>query len=171
MGSFLRSPLGVFVAILVVGFALIAAGMTAFGGTSASPYNAAKPLTLAQFKRVNAQLGRSICLQLKPIVNKKPHSLREFTGGLRRITVVFDGLGTRLAVLVPPPSRARSFFRFRNKVDRAIPAMDRANHLAQTSQWRQLVLFVRSKSWKKIFRSFGGAKGKLRCGHPSHAAA
>ena len=169
MGSFFRNPLGVFVAILVVGFALIAAGMTA---TSGSPYHAPKTLTRAQYKRELAQLGRSICLQLKPIVNKKPHSLREFATGVRRITAVFDRLRMSLAGLVPPPSRARFFYRFRYKMDRAVHAMDRANHLAQTHQWRQLVLFVRSKSFKEISRRFGGAtKGKLRCGHPSHATA
>jgi len=172
MGSFFRSPLGVFTAIMVVGLAVIAGGMKAFGGTSTSPYHAPAPLTTAQFKREGAQLGRSLCVQLKPVVNKKPHSLKEFAAGIREVDAAFDRLRAGLARMVPPPSRARHFFRFRNKVDGAVSAMDHANHLAETHQWRSLVLFVRSKSFKKINKQFGGGrKGKLSCGHASLATA
>jgi hypothetical protein len=170
MGSILRSPLGMFVAILVVGFAVIAVGMTAFGGTSSSPSYGPKPLTSAQFKREGARLSRSLCLQLKPIVNKKPHSLRGFASGLARITVVFDRFRTGFDRLVPPASHARSFYRFRNKLDGAVYEWDRANHLAATHQWGSFLRLVRSKSWKRMKRQLGGTtKGKLSCGHARHA--
>ena len=171
MGSFFRKPLGVFVAILVVGFVCIGLGMTALGGTSGSPDRPPEPLTRAQFQRVGDRLGRSLCLQLKPIVNKKPHSLRQLTSGIRRISAIFDRFRIRLYALIPPPARARAFYRLRNKLDAADNAMDHADHLAETRQWRRFVLYVRSKQFKDIGRRLGPADGKLRCGQGGHTAA
>jgi hypothetical protein len=50
------------------GLPLLAVGITAFGGKSGNPYHAPKALTPAQFRRAGERIGRSICLQLKPIV-------------------------------------------------------------------------------------------------------
>jgi hypothetical protein len=171
MGSFFRNPLGLFATSLAVGFALLAVGMAAFGGTSGSPYHPPKPLTLAQYRRVGARLGRSMCLQLRPIVNKKPRSLRQLRSGIGRITAIFDRFRMRLYAVVPPPSRARSFHRLRNHLDAVVYAFHRADHLAETGQWRGFVLFVRSRSFKDLFKSVGSAKGPLRCGRASHTSA
>ena len=173
MGSFLRRPLGVFSAALVVGAALLTVGMTAFGGTSGSSYHSPTPLTREQFRRAGERIGLSVCLQLKPIVNRKPRTLREFTRGVRRITAIFDGLQVKLYGLVPPPSMAASFQRLRNDFDALIGAVHRLDHLAETRQWRRFVLLARSKWFKDIARRFGPIKhvGKLRCGRPSYTIA
>jgi hypothetical protein len=168
MGSFFRKPLGLFAAIVVVGLVLIVAAMTAFGGTSGHPDYAPKPLTPAQFRQASERIGRSICLQLKPIVNKKPHTLREVASTIGRISTVFDRFTRDFDGLVPPPAAARLILRLRRNLGVLDGAVHRAAHLAETHQWRRLVLFVRSPYFKKIGKRFGPAKkGKLRCGRAS----
>jgi hypothetical protein len=166
VASFFRKPLVAFTAVVVVGLALIFAAMTAFGGTSATRSPATpKILTPAQFRQAGERIGRSVCLQLKPIVNKKPHSLREVSSGMRRITAVFDRMTREINRLLPPPSAAPFIQRLRSNLDVADGAMRRAAHLAETHQWRRFVLFVRSPYFKNIGKRFGPAhKGKLRCG-------
>ena len=172
MGSFLRKPLGLFAAIVVVGVVLIVAAMTAFGGTSGPPDYSPKPLTPAQFRLAGEHIGRSICLQLKPIVNKKPRSLREVATGMRRISAVFDRLTRGIDGLVPPPSVAAKILRLRRNLALLDGAIHRAAHLAETHQWRRFVLFVRSPWFKRLGRRFGPVqKGKLRCGHASITSA
>ena len=169
MGSFLRRPLGAFVATLVVGSALLAVGMTAFGGTSGgASYHAGRPLTRAQFRRAGERIGRSMCLQLKPIVNKKPRTLREFTRGIRRIDSIFNRLRTKMYGLVPPPSAAASFQRLRSNLNAFDSVLHRLDHMAETRQWRRFVLLARSRWFKHIVERFGPIHtGKLRCGQPS----
>jgi hypothetical protein len=170
VGSFFRRPLGAFVATLVVGSAVLAVGMTAFGGTSGAPssYHAAKPLTRAQFRRAGVRIGRSICLQLRPIVNKKPRTLREFTTGIRRIDAIFNRLRTEMYGLVPPPSAAASFQGLRRNLNAFGSVLHRLDHMAQTRQWWRFVLLARSRWFRHIVRRFGPIKtGKLRCGQAS----
>jgi hypothetical protein len=166
VASFFRKPLVAFTAVVVVGFALIFASMTAFGGTSATRSPATpKILTPAQFRQAGERIGRSVCLQLKPILNKKPHSLREVASGMRRISAVFDRLTTAIDRLLPPPAAAPLILRLRKNLGVADGAMRRAAHLAETHQWRRFVLFVRSPYFKNIGKRFGPVhKGKLRCG-------
>jgi hypothetical protein len=170
VGSFFRKPLGVFAATLVVGCALLAVGMAAFGGTSgtSSSYHPPTPLTPAQFRKAGERIGMSVCLQLKPIVNKKPRNLREVARGMRGITAIFDGLRMKLYGLVPPASAAASFQRLRKNFDALDGAFRRLDHLAATRQWRRFVLLARSKWFKDIARRFGPIKkvGKLQCGQP-----
>jgi hypothetical protein len=165
VGSFFRKPLGVFAAALVVGSALLTVGMSAFGGTSGSSYRPPTPLTPAQFRRAGERIGMSVCLQLKPIVNKKPRNLRQVARGMRGITAIFDGLRVKLYRLVPPPSAAASFQRLRRNFDALDGAFRRLDHLAATRQWRRFVLLARSKWFKDIARRFGPIKkvGKLQC--------
>jgi hypothetical protein len=172
MGSFFRRPLGACIATLAIGFILIAVGMKATGGTSGSLSRAARPLTRAQFRRAGERIGRSICLQLKPIVNKKPRTLREFTRGIRRIDTIFSRLRAEMYGLVPPPSAATSFQRLRSNLDAFDLVLHRLDHMAQTRQWRRFVLLARSRWFKKIVRRFGPVKkGGLHCGQPSHTLA
>lgn len=172
MGSFFRRPLGAFATVLAVGFAVIAVGMTAFGGGASGgrgPYHSAKALTPAQFRRAGDRIGLSFCLPLKPIVNRKPRTLREFRRNIRRITAIFDGLRTKLYGLVPPSSEAASFQRLRSNFDAFDHALHRLDHLAETRQWRRFVLLARSRWFRDIARRFGPIKkGRLRCGRAGH---
>ena len=176
MGSFLRKPLGMFVAVLVVGLALLAVGMTAFGGTSGStagsPYHPPKPLTPAQFRRAGDRIGLSLCLRLQPIVNKKPRNLREVRRGIRRIDAIFNRARTELYELVPPRSEAAAFRRLRSNLDDFDLVLHRLDHLAETGQWRRFVLLARSRQFRDIVRRFGPIHtGKLRCGRASRTLA
>jgi hypothetical protein len=164
MGSFLRTPLGLFAAVVVVGLAVIMLALTEFGGTSGHAAHSPRPLTPAQFRSAGARIGRSACLQLKPIVNKKPRNLGEIASDTRRITAVFDRLTRDIDVLVPPPSAAPVVLRLRRDLGALDGAMHRAAHLAETHQWRRFVLLVRSRWFQDIGKRFGPVqKGKLRC--------
>ena len=172
VGSFFRNPFGLFATILVVGFALIGVGMTAFGG--GTPVQPPKTLTLAQYRRSVRRLGQSMCLQIKPTVNKGIHSLRQLRTGIGRLTVAVDRFRTGFYALVPPRSRSRSYFRLRSHIDGVTHAMRNANHLAATGQWGRLAWFVRSKAFRHPFRYFGPLKDdhhhlSCRTGH-SHSA-
>ena len=156
MGSFVRKPLGAFIAVLVAGSALLAVGMTAFGGTSGSRYYVPKPLTRAQFQHAGLRFCLTFRPQLLRIANlKKPKSLREIAKDSRRITALTDSMTGFLDRVLPPRSAAASYRRMLLKFHKLDHAIDRLNHLAQTRQWWQLVLLARSKWWKNIARLFG----------------
>jgi hypothetical protein len=156
MGSFLRKPLGAFVATLVIGAALLGVGMTAFGGTSGSPYYGPKPLTPAQFRHAGLRFCLAYRPQLLGIANmKKPKNLREVAKDSRKITALTDSMTGFLDRVLPPRSAAASYRRVLFKFHKLDHAIDRLNHLAQTRQWGQLVLLVRSKWWKNIGKLFG----------------
>lgn len=171
VGSFLRKPLGLFAATLVVGFAVMAVGMEAFGGGSggaAPPPRPPVPLTKAQFKRA----GVRICLSLRPqltwvvgLPKHKPRNLREVTSDSRRLTSIVDRLTTDLNGLVPPRSVAARYQHLLRKFDTLDRALHRFNHLAETHQWRQLALLARSRWWKNLGKLFGPPRtsGPIRC--------
>ena len=174
VGSFFRKPLGLSVAIVVVGLIVIAVGMTAFGGTSstsAGSYHAPKPLTPAQFRRAGVRL----CLSARSLAraveaNGKVHSLREARGFFRKFTPRFDRLIAEFDGLVPPRSFAAPYRRMLRRLDAVSRDMDQLDHFAETGQWRRFVLFVRSTFRKDIKRL--GPPTKLRdihCGQVSHA--
>jgi hypothetical protein len=168
VGSFFRKPLGLFAAIVVVGLIVIAAAMSAFGGTSGGSYHAARPLSPAQFNRA----GVRICLALRPqvrwLATHKPKNLREVTRYVARGTSLFDRLTTEVSGLVPPPSKAALVRRLGRVLEVADRAVHRLDHLTETRQWRQAVLLVRSKWWKRIGRRLGSpTKPKdTHCGNP-----
>lgn len=174
VGSFFRRPLGVFTAVLVVGLVVIAAAMSAFGGTSGGSYQVAGPLSPAQFRRASVR----ICLSFRSldkaiIANGKVRNLREATRFFHKFTPRFDHLTADVDGLVPPASAAASFRRLRTNLDAANRALDRLDHLAETHQWRRFVLFARSRSYKNTFKRLGPPT-KLRditCGQASHTAA
>jgi hypothetical protein len=155
MRSFFRKPLGLFTAIVAIGLIVIVAAMSAFGGTSstaAGPPRAPTPLTRAQFKHAELHM----CLDFRSrfgwfVKRKKPTTLREVETWSRRLTSMTDRLTTQVKGLTPPPSAAASYNRFRRGVSTLDRDVDRLNHLAQTHQWRQLLLLVRSRWWKKVF--------------------
>jgi hypothetical protein len=173
--SLLRNPVALFGVILAVGLGAIAVGMTAFGGTSGGPSSAPPPnspaaLTPAQFKRA----GVGICMSLRPqliwvanLHKHRPRNLRQVTRDFRTLTSIFGRLTTDLHRVVPPASRAFRYRHLLRKVDRFEQGMRRLNHLAETHQWRQLVLLARSSWWKDIGKLFGPPRkmGRLRCGN------
>jgi hypothetical protein len=170
MASFFRSPLAVFAAIVVVGLALIAIGMKAYGGTGGA-YQGPEPLSRAQFGRA----GEHICLTLRGQLiwlNKhKPTNLRTLTGYIARGTADFNALTTEIDRLLPPPSVARSYQRARAKLDMADRAMQSLDHLTQTRQWRHAIILVRSRWWRRIMTQLGGhptSPKNMRCGRASH---
>ena len=177
VGSFFRSPLGVFVAVLVVGFIFIAVGMRAFGGTSGSasgvPYHHATPLSPAQFRRA----GVRICLSFRSLAKAikadgKARNLREATRLFRKFTPRFDRLIAELDGLVPPRSAAAYFRRMRRRLDAVNRDMDQLDHFAETGQWRRFVLFARSTFHKDIKRLGPPTKLRdIRCGQASHTSA
>jgi hypothetical protein len=167
MGSFLRRPLGAFIATLVVGSAILAVGMKAFGGTSGVPYPSAKPLTLKQFNRAGMQMCLSLRPQLEWVIHmKKPRNLREVTRDSRRLSAIADRMTADLHELIPPPSLAARYQRMVRKFDTLDHAIRRLDHLAETRQWRRFVLLVRSRWWKHIGRLFGPPRQvrHIRCG-------
>lgn len=177
VGSFFRRPLGMFVAVLVVGFALLAVGMTAFGGgsggTSGGPYHVAKPLSPAQFRRAGVRICLSLRSQLRWLATHKPSNLREVTRYEARATAIFDRLTREVDAVVPPPSAAAAFRRLRRNLGLADGALHRLNHLTETHQWRRAVFLIRSPWWKNIERRLGPPL-KLRdmhCGQASHTLA
>jgi hypothetical protein len=166
VGSFLRRPLGLFAAILVVGFIVIAVGMKATGGRSGLP-QADRPLTPAQFSRAGLHICLSIRAQLKALAAEgKPRNLRQVTRFSRKLRSLIDRVTTELNGLIPPPAAAASFRRMRLNIDVFDGAVHRLDHLAQTHQWRRLVLLVRSPWWKNIEKRFGPPTklGHMHCG-------
>jgi hypothetical protein len=155
MGSFLRRPLGIFAAILVVGFALIALGMEVSGGTSGGSPRSAAPLSPAEFQRTGERICLSLRSQLRWLAAHKPTSLRQVTRFIARGTSVFDGLTAKVDRLVPPPAAAASIRRLRTNLGVADRALHHLDHLTETHQWRRAVLLVRSRWWKNIGKRFG----------------
>jgi hypothetical protein len=177
MASFFRSPLGILVAVLVVGLAVIALGMKAFGGTPGDTFGGLPPpptpLSRAQFKRA----GQRICLSLRPqlrwLANNKPRKLRQLPNYIARDTSIVDRLTAELDRLVPPPSAAASFRHLRRNLGVVDRAMHRLNHLTQTHQWRRGYLLVHSRWWKKMEKRLGPYRPlkDIRCGQASHTSA
>jgi hypothetical protein len=175
MGSFLRKPLGLFVAIVVVGFMFIAVGMTAFGGTSSTPGGlppAPTPLSRAQLKRAGVRICLSLRPQLRWLANNKPRKLRQLPKYIARATSIIDRLTTDVDRLVPPPSAPASFRHLRRNVGAEDRAMHRLNHLTQTHQWRRGYLLIHSRSWKKMEKRLGPYRPlkDIRCGQASHTS-
>jgi hypothetical protein len=156
MGSFFRHPLALFAAILVVGVALIAGGMKAFGGTSGKPADAATPLSPGQFAQANERICVSLRQELQSLVaHGKPRSLRQAITYIRRGTTLFDHLRTEYYSLIPPPSYRVQFRRLLTRLNVMDVAMHHLDHLADTHQWARFVLLARSRSFKKLFRDSG----------------
>jgi hypothetical protein len=174
MGSFFRSPLGLFVATLAVGGILLAAGMTAFGGTSGRTAGSVppppKPLSPAQFNRAGEHICVSLRSQLVWLAHHKPKNLRQVTSYMSRATSIFDRLTADVDGIVPPPAAAASFRHLRANLGVADRALHRLNHLTETHQWRRVVLLVRSRWWKNIGERFGPpTKVKdIHCGWMRH---
>jgi hypothetical protein len=170
VGSFFRNPLGLFVAIVVVGLVLVLAAMSALGGTSsAGSFHAPRPvthepLTQAQFNRAGEGICLSLRSQLKWLAHNKPRNLRQVMTYIARGTTIFDRLTGQVDRIVPPASAAASFRRLQKNLGVADRVMHRLNHLTQTHQWRQVYLLVHSRGWKTVFKRFG-KPGKLRDMH------
>jgi len=165
MSWFLRRPLGLFAAIVVIGVVLIALGMKAFGGTSAAPLYSATPLSPARF----AHLGENACVslqrQLEEATGREPRNLTDAAGSVRRVASILDRLNLELDARVPPASEVVPFRRLLGNIqaaDRAVHSLDR---LTGSGQWQSATLLVRSRGWQDIGKHFGASArlGHIRC--------
>jgi len=176
MGSFFRTPLGLFVATLVVGAVVIAVGMKAYGGGGgAVPPTPQVPTAVARARFRHAAIR--LCLSARAlhrgiVARGKPRNLRQATRMFHWMTPRIDGMTREVDGLVPPPSAvaaAKHLRRLRRKFDRFDRALDHLDHFAETGQWRRFVLLARSPGFKKLGKSFGPHR-KLRnihCGTAS----
>ena len=170
VGSFLRKPLGLFAATLVVGFAVIAVGMMALGGTSGSAGPSPTPQLPAAVEKARFQhAAMHICLSSRSLVKGviargKPHSLREATSDFHWMTPRFDSLTREVDALVLPTAAgktAAALERLRRKLDQFDRALDHLDHFAETRQWRRFVLLARSPGFRRLGNQFGSHR-KLR---------
>jgi hypothetical protein len=168
MGSFLRRPLDLFIAIVVVGLILIAGGMKAFGGFTAS--SQAPSLTQAQFVRLGEGVCVSLRQQLKEVRAASPRNLRQAARPVRLVTWMFDGLVTKLGGLRLPPSADRPSRHLVATLEMADHALHRLDRLTETHQAQRATLLVRSGWWRNIserLRSSGKTKA-VQCGRVRH---
>lgn len=171
MGSFLRTPLGLFTAIVVVGLVLILAAMSAFGSTSSEVVQPPTPLTKAQFKHAGQGICLSLRRQLRWLAHNKPRNLRQVTSFVARGSSIFDQLTTKVDALIPPASAEASWRRLQRNLGAADRGMHRLNHLTATRQWRRAYLLVHSRWWKSISRRLGPPVNPrhMSCGFAAHA--
>jgi hypothetical protein len=178
MGSLLRKPLGVFVAALAVGLAVILVGMKAYGGNSGGavppPTPQLSPVVMkAKFQHAAIQMCLSSRALIKGIIARgKPRSLRDATSDFHWMTPRIDSLARQIDGLVPPPSDARTaaaLKRVRSKLNRFDRALDHLDHFAETGQWRMFVLLARSPGFKRLSKQFGSSRKvrNIHCGQAS----
>ena len=166
MGSFLRRPLGLFAAIVVIGVILIAVGMKALGGTSGASGYSATPLSRQQFARLGEHACLSLRRQLKAVTDKRPGTLTGAARSVRRTASILDRLNMELDGRVPPPSEVAPFRRLLGSIQTADRAMRRLDRLTETGQWQSATLLARSRSWQDTRkRPRPSAKAAdIRCG-------
>lgn len=166
--GFLRRPLGLFAAIVVIGVVVIAVSMRTFGGTSgasASAYSAT-PLSSEQF----AQLGEHACLslsrQLRGVIGTKPRTRGEAAGAVRRVASTLAGLNMELDGQIPPAAEVARFRRLLGRIQTAERATHQLGRLTETGQWQRATVLVRSRSWRiAVKRVTPSTKARnTRCG-------
>jgi hypothetical protein len=163
--GFLRSPLGLFAAIVVVGVVVIAVGLKELGGTSAASSLSATPLSSGQFAQLNEHACVSLRRQLTAATRKKPRTRVEATRSVRRVASILDGLNLELDGRVPPPSEVAPFRSFLGNVQSAERGMNQLDRLTETGQWQQAILLVRSQSWRDIGKRLVPSKvANVHCG-------
>ena len=164
--GFLRRPLGLFVAILVVGVLVIAVGMSAFGGTSGATGYSATPLSTGQFAHLGEQACISLRRQLRGVTARKPRTRKAAARSVRRFASTLDRLNMELDGRVPPPSEVAPFRRLLGRIQTAGRAMNQLDRLTETGQWQRATLLVRSRSWQVIGRRLrpSAKAGNVRCG-------
>jgi hypothetical protein len=165
MGWFLRRPLGLFAAIVVIGVALIALGMKAFGGTSSAPLYSATPLSPAQFSHLGQNACVSLQRQLKAATGRGPGNLTDAARSVRTVASTLDRLNLELDARIPPASEVIPFRRLLGNIraaDRALHSLDR---LTGSGQWQRATLLVRSRGWQDIGKQLGPSArlGHTRC--------
>lgn len=163
MGWLLRRPLALFAAVVVIGVAVIAVGMRAFGGTS--EYSAT-PLSSEEFAHLSEHACTSLRQQLRAVVDKKPRTSAEAARSVRRYAAILEGLNLGLDGRIPPPSEVAPFRHLLANIQTAERAMHRLDRLAETGQWRGATLLVRSPSWRHIGKRLrpSAKVAHIRCG-------
>jgi hypothetical protein len=164
MGWFLRRPLRLFAAIVVIGAVGIGVAMTALGGTS-TPLYSATPLTSAQFAQLNQNACTSALRQLKAATARKPKNFTHAAESVARISSTLNALNLNLDGRVPPPSEVASFKSFLGRLQVAVRAVNHLNRLTGAEQWRSAALLVRSLGWRDALKQLGSSArpGHLRC--------
>jgi hypothetical protein len=147
MGWFLRRPLALFAAIVVVGGVVIAVGLKVSGGASGASGYSATPLSSAQFADLNEHACLSLRKQLGDVTDKNPRSRKYAARSVRAVASAVAGLNMELDGRVPPSSEVASFRRFLGRLQMAERAMNQLVRLTESGQWHRATLLVRSSSW------------------------
>jgi hypothetical protein len=161
VGWFVRTPLGLFVAIVVIGFIVIAVGMREFGGSSAG--YSATPLSSTHFAQLTQQACISLRRQLKAVTHQKPKTMTGAARSVRRTAAILAGLNLQLDGQIPPPSEVAPFRRFLANIQTADRALQQLDRLTGSRQWERAILLVRSRSWREM-RKRSAPAASTRCG-------
>ena len=163
MGWFLRRPLGLFAAVVVIGVIVIAVGMKELGGTSAG--YAATPLSSEQFAQLNEHACISLRRQLKAVTRRKPRTFTGAARSVRRTAAILAGLNMELDGKIPPPSEVARFRQLLRNIQTADRAMQQLDRLTGSRQWGRATVLVRSRSWREMRNLRQSATAEnLRCG-------
>jgi hypothetical protein len=163
MGSFLRTPLGLFAAVVAIGVVVIAVGMKEFGGTSAG--YAATPLSSEQFAQLNEHACVSLRRQLKAVDRRQPRTSTGAARSVHRTAAILAGLNMELDGRIPPASEVAPFRRLLGNIQSTGRAMRQLDRLTESGQWARATVLVRSRSWRemrKLRQSVTAAN--IRCG-------
>jgi hypothetical protein len=163
VGRFLRTPLGLFAALVVLGVIVIAVGMKALGGTSAGA--AATPLSSEQFAQLNEHACISLRRQLKAVRQRKPRTFTGAARSVRRTAAILAGLNMELDGQIPPPSEVARFRQVLRKIQTAGRALRQLDRLTGSRQWGRATVLVRARSWREMRNQSQSATAeKIRCG-------
>ena len=163
VGWFLRTPLGLFAAVVVIGLIVIAVGLKEFGGTSAG--HSAASLSSEQFAQLNEHACISLRRQLKAVTRREPRTLTGAARSVRRTAAILANLNMELDGQIPPAYEVAPFRHFLGNVQTADRAMQQLDRLTESGQWERASLLVRSRWWqemRKVKRSATAAS--IRCG-------
>lgn len=161
MGRFLRTPLGLFAAVLVIGVVVIAAGLKEFGGPSAG--YSATPLSSAQFAQLNEQACVSLRQQLDAVTRRKPRNLAGAARSVHRTAAILAGLNMKLDGQIPPAAEVAPFRQLLARIQTAERAMQQLDRVTESGQWAHASVLVRSPSWREM-RKQSAPAASLRCG-------
>jgi len=163
MGSFLRTPLGLFAAVVVIGVIVIAVGMKEFGGTSAGAVPT--PLSSEQFAQLNEHACLSLRAQLRAVNRRQPRSFAAAARSVHRTQAILAGLNLELDGQIPPAAEVDPFKQLLRNIQTADRAMQQLDRLTESGQRTRATVLVRSRSWqemRKVRQSASAAK--IRCG-------
>jgi hypothetical protein len=162
VGSFLRTPLGLFAAVVAIGVLVIAVGMKEFGGTAGA---APTPLSSQQFIQLNEHACISLRGQLKAVARRKPRTFKGAARSVHKTAAILAGLNMELDGQIPPPAEVAPFRRLLSEIQTADRAMQQLDRLTESGQWARAGVLVRSRSWREMRKLEQSATAaNTRCG-------